>query len=459
MTDVPHTILLREGDDVRALRRRRLRLDVVRGPDKKQRVDLEGERATIGTHDECDLTLTDPTVSRQHFEIALVDGGYAIRDLDSLNGTWIDDMRIADVTVRGATTISVGSSRIKMTPLDTTVDVPLTAETRLGELRGRSPQMRRIFELLAKVAPTEATVLITGESGTGKEVAARTVHEHSRRAEGPFVVVDCAALPPTLIESELYGHERGAFTGADRARVGAFEAASGGTLFLDEIGELPLELQTRLLGVIERREVSPLGSARSRKIDVRLVAATNRDLRREVNRETFRADLYFRLAVVDVRMPALRERPEDIPLYVEAFVRDHADTGVALTIDAETIESLMKRPWPGNVRELRNVLERAAALGEVGPDASAGLTGPDPEETTLDDSGGPKVSVRIDPSVPFKTAKALLVSDYEHAYVRALMAAHDGNITQAARAAEIDRVYLLRLLDKFDMRPTRQRRD
>jgi DNA-binding NtrC family response regulator len=469
-----HTLQLSSGEGITALRRRRLRLEVVRGPDKKKRVDLDRDRIVVGTHEQCDLVLTDPTVSRQHFEIELVPQGYAIRDLDSLNGLYIDDVRVRDIVITKALTLALGETRIKLAPLDDTVDLPLPRETRCGPLLGRSPAMRRIFELVRKVSPTEATVLLTGESGTGKEVAARAVHEHSRRAEGPFVVVDCAALPPTLIESELYGHERGAFTGADRARVGAFEAAVGGTLFLDEIGELPLDLQTRLLGVIERRQVQPLGSTKVRKVDVRLVAATNRDLRREVNRETFRADLYFRLAVVGIHMPPLRERPEDIPLYVESFLADQAAAGFAFTIDPATVQQLAQRPWPGNVRELRNVLERAAALGEVdAPPASVTMPAhtvpgrlPHDRLAHVDalppvvapDPSQPRLEVAVDPSVPFKTGKALLVGQYEQAYVEALMRAHDGNITRAARAAEIDRVYLLRLLDKFDMRSTRQKR-
>jgi DNA-binding NtrC family response regulator len=260
------------------------------------------------------------------------------------------------------------------------------------------------------------------------------------------VVVDCGALPPTLIESELYGHERGAFTGADRPRKGAFEEATGGTLFLDEIGELPLDLQTRLLGVIERRQIQPLGGSKTRSIDVRMIAATNRDLRREVNRGNFRADLFFRLAVVTIEMPALRERPEDIPLYVESFLAEWAAEGQALSIGADTIEELQKRPWPGNVRELRNTLERAAALGEVEP----------PPSSSSGSTEIKGVSAPVDPHVPFKTGKALLVQQYEHAYVEALMRLHDNNITRAARSAEIDRVYLLRLLDKFGMRPTKQ---
>jgi DNA-binding NtrC family response regulator len=440
-----HTQQLRSGEDITAIRRRRLRLEVVKGPDKKKQVDLDSDRIVVGSHEGCDLVLGDPTVSRQHFEIVLVPTGYRIRDLDSLNGITVDGMRAYDVVVERGATIGLGETRIKLAATADTVDLALSARTTCGPLIGRSTQMRRVFDLIEKVADTPTTVLLTGESGTGKEVAARALHELSGRADGPFVVVDCGALPPTLIESELYGHERGAFTGADRPRKGAFEEGTGGTLFLDEIGELPLDLQTRLLGAIERRQIQPLGGSKSRPIDVRLIAATNRDLRREVNRGNFRADLFFRLAVVTMEMPALRDRPEDIPLYVDSFLAEWAAEGQALTIGPDTVEDLQKRPWPGNVRELRNTLERAAALGEV-EEAPPGDT---PSEPT-------GVSATVDPTIPFKTGKAMLVQQYEHAYVEALMKAHNNNITRAARGAEIDRVYLLRLLDKFGLRPTKQ---
>jgi DNA-binding NtrC family response regulator len=450
---VDHTIQIQSGTGVTALRRHQLRVEVIRGPDKKLRGDFEGDRIVLGTHDGCDLVLTDPTVSRNHLEIALVNGGYRIRDLDSSNGTFMDGLRVYDVVVEGGATVRIGETTIKTTPLSDTVDLALSPATRMGPLVGRSAKMRRIFALVGKVAPTDTTVLLTGESGTGKEVTARAIHEHSRRADGPFVVVDCASLPPTLIESELYGHERGAFTGAERSRQGAFESAAGGTLFLDELGELPLDLQTRLLGVIERRSVQPLGSTRSRPIDVRLVAATNRDLRREVNRGSFRADLYFRIAVVTLELPALRDRPEDIPLYVESFLAEMAAGGMPFAIDAQTMAELATRSWPGNVRELRNTLERAAALGELDP----GEAGPALADATSNaPPEAPEPTVPADPSVPFKTAKGLLIDRFERAYVEALMQRHGGNITQAARTAEIDRVYLLRLLDKFDLRTTKR---
>jgi DNA-binding NtrC family response regulator len=456
MAGVQHTVQIHNGAEITALQRRRLRVEVVRGPDKKQRGEFEGDRVVIGTHESADLVLTDPTVSRHHVEIALVPEGYRIRDLDSKNGTFMDGVRVLDVIVEGGASLRIGETHLKSTPLADAVELALSPSTRMGPLLGRSAKMRRIFMLVGKLAPTDTTVLLTGESGTGKEVTARAIHEHSRRADGPFVVVDCAALPPTLIESELYGHERGAFTGADRARVGAFESASGGTLFLDEIGELPLDLQTRLLGVIERRQIQPLGSARSRPIDVRLVAATNRDLRREVNKGSFRADLYFRIAVVTLELPPLRERPEDIPLYVEAFLAEHAAAGYPLELGAHTIAELATRPWPGNVRELRNALERAAALGEVESAHELGT------RVELDDGANEAPApadapLRADPAIPFKTAKGLLIDRFERSYVEALMLRHGGNITQAARTAEIDRVYLLRLLDKFGMRATKQK--
>jgi DNA-binding NtrC family response regulator len=430
-----HTQLLVDGDRVTGIRRRVLRVDVVGGPDRKLRRELSNDRVVIGTHPTSDVVLTDPTVSRQHCEIALHDAGWIIRDLDSTNGTWLDRVRVRDIVVESSITLRVGDSTVRIAPTDATVDFALPATSSFGALRGRSPAMRRVFELLGRVAPSDSRVLVTGESGTGKELTARAIHDASDRASGPFVVVDCGALSRTLIESALYGHERGAFTGADRAHAGAFRAANGGTLFLDEIGELPLELQPALLGAIERQQVTPLGSVEPRSVDVRIIAATNRDLRREINRGAFREDLYFRLAVVTIELPPLRERPDDIAMYVEDFIAESAEAGIPLEIDASTIEQLAHDRWPGNVRELRNTLERAAVVGAI-------------------DRPAQPVSITnaVDVAVPYKTSKAALVEQFEHAYVTELMRRHDGNITRASRAAEIDRVYLLRLLDKFGLR-------
>jgi DNA-binding NtrC family response regulator len=438
-----HTQQILDGDDIVALRRRRLRVEVIKGADRKTKIDFDLDQIVIGTHDSCPMKLSDATVSRQHCEIALVSQGYAVRDLESTNGTFIDRVRIREAIIDRECKVRVGDTVLRIQPLDETVEIPLADDTRFGPLHGKSAAMRRVFDVLSRVAPTDTTALITGESGTGKELAARAIHEASPRAGGPFVVVDCGAIPASLIESALYGHEKGSFTGAVARRVGAFQAASGGTLFLDELGELPLDLQSRLLGAIERREVQPIGSTDPRKVDVRIVAATNRDLRREVNRGSFREDLYFRLAVITIEMPPLRERPEDVALYIDQFLAEVADEHPGVSLDADTVQRLTAQPWRGNVRELRNVLERAVALGDVQL--------PGDTEAEL-----PQVGGAVDVKVPFKVGKASLIEAYERAYVERLMAAHDNNITRAARAAEIDRVYLLRILDKFGLRPSKQ---
>jgi DNA-binding NtrC family response regulator len=450
MTEAPpHTQQLRDDRGGLSLRRHPLRVTVLAGPDRKRVHEFTGDRIVVGTHDSCDLVLTDPTVSRQHLEISLVPRGYALHDLDSRNGTFIGDVRVGEVTVDRDTRVRVGASELRLQPLRSTVDVALPAADRFGPLLGSSPAMRRVFAVLARVAASDATVLITGESGTGKEVAARAIHEASPRRGGPFVVVDCGGLSANLVESELYGHQRGAFTGATAARDGAFVSADGGTLFLDEIGELPLDLQTRLLGALERRQVQPLGSSRPRAVDVRVLAATNRDLRKEVNRGGFRTDLYFRLAVVSVHMPPLRERAEDIPQYIAAMLAEWSEAGAHVALDAATVARLQAQPWPGNVRELRNTIERAVLLGELGePSEPADPAPSDPPPTATP-------ATTVDPAIPFKIGKAQLVEAYERSYVVALMQRWNQNITRATRAAEIDRVYLLRLLDKYGLRPGR----
>ena len=437
-----HTQILSRGGEPVALKRRRLKIDVVRGPDKKRSWELDADRIVIGTHEGADVALSDGAVSRQHCEIVLARAGYLIRDLGSTNGTFVESVRAIEVLVEGEARLRVGQTELRMKPLDVTSELPLSAEPRFGPLVGRSPAMRRLFEVLGKIAPMQSTILITGESGTGKEVAARAIHEASKRAGGPFVVVDCGALPATLAESELMGHQRGAFTGAVRDRPGAFEAASGGTIFLDEIGELPLELQVKLLGVLERRQTQRLGGGEPQKVDVRVIAATNRDLKREVNRGAFREDLYFRLAVVTIEMPALRDRPEDIPLYVDTFLAELPDEARTF-LDAATMERLQRHAWPGNVRELRNAVERGAALGSVD------LTGSEARAAAAPTAGS------VDVALPFKVGKAMLVEEYEREYVPKLMEAHAHNITRAAQAAGIDRVYLLRLLDKLGLRKGR----
>jgi DNA-binding NtrC family response regulator len=293
--------------------------------------------------------------------------------------------------------------------------------------------MRRVFEVLSRVAPSDSTVLVGGETGTGKEEAARALHAASPRAAGPFVVVDCGAIPGTLLASELFGHDKGAFTGATSARPGAFERAAGGTLLLDEVGELSVDLQPQLLRAIERREIRRLGAGDVVPVDVRILAATNRDLRRDLNAGRFRADLYFRLAVVEVEIPPLRDRTSDLPLLVSRLSAEiEARTGLRPpNPDAAEMERLAKHAWPGNVRELRNWLERAALVG-AGRDLEAVTPSKAP-------SGG---------SLPYREAKAAVVDRFERAYVEEVLARADGNVSRAARDAKMDRTHLIELIKK-----------
>ena len=422
-------------------------------------MELDLDRATVGTTEGATLRLGDKSVSRMHFEVAARDGGFVVRDLGSTNGTVVEGLRVVEAFLPASARIEAGDTLVRFEILSSESEVALP--TRFGELVGTSPSMRRVFATLQSVAATDATVLVEGETGTGKELVARALHDASPRGSGPFVVVDCGGLPATLIESELFGYERGAFTGAVTARSGAFESADGGTVFLDEIGEMPIDLQPKLLRVLESRSVRRLGSNQPRSIDVRVVAATNRDLRREVNRGAFRADVFYRLAVVMVRVPSLRERPDDIPVLVEAMLESMRErTGRRYQVSARTLDRLRHHGWPGNVRELRNFVERSTALA-TGPqlgvtgmldDAIAGeaLAGPSPAPA-VDDAGAPIVETEL----PYKAAKGRWVDAFEARYLRALLERTGGNVAKAAREAEIDRAYLFRLIKRYDIQVQR----
>jgi two-component system, NtrC family, response regulator GlrR len=306
--------------------------------------------------------------------------------------------------------------------------------------------MRRALTTLERVANSDATVLLEGETGTGKEIAAESIHMGSARRDGPFVVVDCAAIPQNLLESELFGHEKGAFTGASSGRQGAFEAASGGTIFLDEIGELGIDLQPRLLRALERRHIKRVGSNTYVPVDVRVVAATNRDLRREVSAGRFRSDLYYRLAVVEVRIPPLRERRDDLPILVEAILDGldaHAHPTAQRMRQPAFFADLEHHEWPGNVRELRNYLERCLAMRDVVPmDISP------PREEAVGD-----VEANLpDTTQPLKIARERWTQIMERRYLEVLLARHQGNVAAAARDAGVDRMHFYRLLWRHELR-------
>jgi DNA-binding NtrC family response regulator len=404
-------------------------------------------RLTIGTAEGVHLRLGDPTVSRYHAELEATERGIAVRDLGSTNGTQLAGALVREVIVRGEVELRFGKTRARLTLVGAREEVEASRRTSFGGLIGASAALRRVYNVLERAAPTTAPVLITGESGTGKELAARALHDASARRNGPFEVVDCGGLPPTLIESELFGHERGAFTNATHDREGAFERADGGTLFLDELGELPLELQPKLLRALGESEVRRIGSRATRKVDVRVVAATNRDLRREVNAGSFRSDVFYRLAVIQVHLPPLRERLEDLPMLVRALLETIvADRRVHAHVepDAELLDSLARHRWPGNVRELRNYLEQLVIL-RVPPELP-GSEVPRP-------AGGDPYAVLH--GLPLREAKQELVERFERSYLEALLDATGGNVAEAARRAGVDRGTLFRTIRRHGIKVER----
>jgi DNA-binding NtrC family response regulator len=454
------------------VRVRRCRVDVVGGPDAGLKRDIEAPVIRIGARRGNDVQLSDTQVSGIHCEIRLDERGYRLRDLDSTNGTFVSGLRINDVYVPPGSVLAIGATRIRFQPLGESVEVALSPRQSFAGLIGRSILMREMFARLEKLAQSDATVLISGETGVGKELVAESLHEYSPRASGPFVVLDCGSIPQNLIESELFGHERGSFTGAVSSYAGAFERAHRGTMFLDEIGELPLAMQPKLLRALERKEVRRIGGTRTIQVDIRVVAATNRDLGVEVNRGRFREDLYYRLAVARVHVPPLRERREDIEPLIEHFLSITPNAEGA-RLSPETVELMQKHDWPGNVRELRNVIERALLLSEA-PMAGVGdgMLGPSisspgrgeadgppgsglgPESGPLGDGGvGPLgrelFEIAIDTRSPFKEAKQALVTEFERRYIKRLLAEHGGNISAAARVAGIDRMSIHKMLHRL----------
>ncbi|MBI2895567.1 MAG: sigma 54-dependent Fis family transcriptional regulator [Deltaproteobacteria bacterium] len=417
-------------------------MEVTAGPDAGVAKEFDSTTIRVGSRSVNDLVLTDRRVSGMHFEVRLTKDGYRIRDLESTNGTFVSGVRVNDAYLRPGATIGLGKSALRFVPLADSVEVPLFSGGQLGQLVGYSPQMRRLFAQVERVAAGNSTVLITGETGTGKELVATAVHDASPRSAGPFVVFDCSSTPGNLFEDALFGHERGAFTGAEAASAGAFERARGGTLFLDEIGELPMPLQPKLLRVLESKQVSRIGGSKPISCDVRFVAATNRDLAVELNRGTFRGDLYYRLAVAELHLPPLRERREDIRPLIEHFLaRLPGACGAGLP--AEVVSQMLEHSWPGNVRELRNAVERAVVL----PQHPLRVV-PRPATSPAE----PSVGLSIDVDVPFKLAKQQFVDEFDRRFMTALLERHDWNIAAAARATGVDRVSIYKLLERLSLR-------
>lgn len=425
--------------DVRptSLRVKRLKVRVVAGPDAGLVREFD-ERLRIGSRALADLRLSDPRVSGVHCELS-ADRGIRIRDLESKNGTWCGQLRLFDGLLGPNTVVTIGDTQLSVEPAEPSSEVVLSSSEDFHGLVGGSVPMRRLIAQVERLGKSDATVLILGETGTGKERVAQALHEGGARAKGPLVVVDCASLPANLIESELFGHERGAFTGAIAAHAGAFERADGGTLFLDEIGELPLELQSRLLRAIESRSVQRLGGNQRMTVNVRVVAATHRDLMLEVARGRFREDLYFRLAVVVLEVPPLRSRLDDVPLLARHLLESLGiDPHHVLTPQALQLASTYQ--WPGNVRELRNALERSVALMQP-------LSVNHHRAPPVGNDGGGEIDV----NVPFREAKQAVIDAFERRYLEALLKASGGNISEAARRAKLDRMSIHRALTRHDL--------
>ena len=417
-----------------------LRVEVLDGPDRcAHAAGGPGDAVSVGTAKDNALALGDFTVSRYHLEAVPHPGGVLVTDLGSTNGTYIGAVRIERAIVPPGTPITLGGTTIRF---DDAVKRTMAAPTEAHQYAGmiaRSPLMLKLFTDIDRIAATPTSVLIVGESGTGKERVAEALHAGSGR-RGPLVTIDCGALSSALLASELFGHERGAFTGAERTHIGAFERAQGGTLFLDEIGELPAPDQASLLGVLERRRLRRVGGSQEIEFDARVIAATNRDLRAEVNNGRFRHDLYHRLAVVVLRLPPLRERREDVLPLVDSFARELGSIGpLEAAFGAETLARWQRHPWPGNVRELRNAVEAALLVGPGGLYEQS-----EPISLHADDPDAPLG--------PYKDARAAIVKEFERDYLTRLLEQANGNVSLAARTAKMDRSHLIDLLHRHGLK-------
>ncbi len=418
------------------------RVSVTRGPNVGITHESAGLPIRIGTAPENDIVLVDDTVSRRHAELEPTPLGMRVRDVASTNGILFGGVRIKDAFLSGDFQIALGETWIAVNWLTETVGRVQVSIDRFGDVLGKAPRMRELFADLDRIAATEVTLLIEGETGTGKDLVAEAVHSESVRSNGPFVVFDCGAISPNVIESELFGHERGAFTGAQSQHAGMFEQADGGTLFLDEIGELPLDLQPKLLRALEKREVRRVGGRGTISVDVRIIAATNRNLRAEVQKGTFRQDLFFRLAQAHIAVPPLRDRMEDLELLVEHCLANERPPRQLIDVPPHVWDMFRAHRWPGNVRELKNAVQRLTITPE------RPIQGGVISESTA--AQGPAY-VSGDTVVPLRIARRQAGDDFERIYLEQILARTDGNVTRAAALAEVSRQMMQKLMRKHGM--------
>jgi DNA-binding NtrC family response regulator len=423
---------------------------VTQGPDTGRFISIDDQPLVVGSADECEVVLRDDTVSRTHLQIVPEAGEVLLRDLDSRNGSFFRGARFRELWIDFGAEVTIGRTTLKYLPREEAMSAAPSTASSYGGLLGTSPAMRELFGLLDRVAAHDTTVLIEGETGTGKELVAEEIHKHSARAAGPFVVFDCGTVARELLASALFGHEKGAFTGADSPRRGAFAEAQGGTLLLDEIGELPLELQTALLRGLDKKQVRPLGTDRYQTVDVRVIGATHRDLLQDVEGGRFREDLFYRLAVVRLRLPPLRERREDLEMLVRHFARTIGGDQPWQLL-ARDLGRLAAAPLNGNVRELRNLVERAIVAADghtlrldarsLEPASAASQRGRAGGSVSDDGTDGEPLS--------FREARAQVLGGFEREYLRKLILRHQGNLSAAAREAKVDRKQLRKLLRRY----------
>ena len=491
---------------------RKMTLTILSGHDAGKQMISERPIIRLGADPLCDMILSDPTVSRNHAEIRQRGQHYHLVDLNSTNGTFLNDIRVDSISLTPGATFRLGRTEVRFDVTTEKVAIRTTQRTQYDNIIGQSQALREIFSILDRVAPSELSVVIEGETGSGKELIARALHDHSERKDGPFVVFDCSAFPASLLESELFGHEKGAFTGAVGRHIGVFERADGGTLFFDELGELDMEFQAKFLRVLETGQLRRVGGEKTIEVDVRMVSATNRNLKEMVESKDFRSDLFFRLAQVRFLLPPLRERKEDIPLLIEHFLEQQAErTGRKPMFEPASLHWLQQYEWPGNIRELRNAIEKAVALSVDGiitadyfqhelsqniyaprpvshtppaqsqsrepttaPLSSHALTSPSsphtPRSPDLTSSEPPSIplyagsprdrkwaytTARIltdeQEIVAFKDAKEEIISAFEQQYITMLLDRTGQNISKASRKAGIDRRHFYRLLKKHDI--------
>jgi DNA-binding NtrC family response regulator len=434
-----------EGEQLEGVRR----VVVIEGPDAGRQFLLDPDapsRILLGTSEVCDLRLTDPTVSRRHAALETAGLRYRLTDLDSTNGTFVDGVAVAVAFVRGGEVVRCGSTALRLEVDAGAAPAKLSSATRFGSVLGASVAMRRLYPLCERLARARVPIVIEGETGTGKEILAESLHEVGG-AEGPFVVFDCTTISPTLVEAELFGHERGAFTGATMSRPGVFEEADGGTLLIDEIGDLDLPLQAKLLRALDKGEVRRVGGGKWIKVNVRVIAATRRDLDRAVAQGRFRDDLFHRLAVARIELPPLRERAGDVPLLVRQFA---SDMGAAPDdVEAEIEKRFSDYAWPGNVRELRNAVASYIALGDDWRPPHSSPSQPPPS------AGAPSadwIDALVVEKMPYPVARRRALAEFERRYIERMLAEHGGNVAQAARASGLG-VRYFRLVKARRQRP------